>query len=63
MNLVPLLTFGPIIINDNFVPEITPYVKTFANFTKQMKDFVKQRQDKKKTDCGQKLERRTSIFP
>lgn len=30
------------------MPEITPYLKKFANFTKQMKDLVKQCQDKRK---------------
>ncbi|KAF8785780.1 Transposon Tf2-9 polyprotein like [Argiope bruennichi] len=34
--------------NDNFVAEITPYLKRFARLTAEIKDHVEQKQDKRK---------------
>jgi hypothetical protein len=37
-----------IISNDNFVPEITPYLKRFTNYMKQLKSDIELKQDKNK---------------
>ncbi|GBM01089.1 hypothetical protein AVEN_136640-1 [Araneus ventricosus] len=38
-----------LIYNDNFVAEITPYLKRFARLSAEIKDHVEQKQDKRKT--------------
>ncbi|GBO32371.1 hypothetical protein AVEN_22761-1 [Araneus ventricosus] len=38
-----------LIDNDNFVAEITPYLKRFARLTAEIKDHVEQKQDELKT--------------
>ncbi|GBO19924.1 hypothetical protein AVEN_100151-1 [Araneus ventricosus] len=38
-----------LIDNDNFVTEITPYLKRFARLTAEIKHHVEQKQDKRKT--------------
>ncbi|GFX83124.1 transposon Tf2-6 polyprotein [Trichonephila clavipes] len=37
-----------VIQNDNFVPEITPYLKKFAKFSTQIREVVEEQQDNKK---------------
>ncbi|GFU33792.1 retrovirus-related Pol polyprotein from transposon 412 [Trichonephila clavipes] len=37
-----------VIQNDNFVPEITPYLKKFAKFTTQIREVVEEQQDSRK---------------
>ncbi|GFX17737.1 retrovirus-related Pol polyprotein from transposon 412 [Trichonephila clavipes] len=37
-----------VIQNDNFVPEITPYLKKFANFSTQIREVVEEEQDSRK---------------
>ncbi|GFY30020.1 integrase catalytic domain-containing protein [Trichonephila clavipes] len=37
-----------IIQNDNFVPEITPYLKKFAKFSTQIREVVEEQQDSRK---------------
>ncbi|GFV56699.1 pro-Pol polyprotein [Trichonephila clavipes] len=37
-----------VIQNDNFVPEITPYVKKFAKFSTQISEVVEEQQDSRK---------------
>ncbi|GFU14358.1 retrovirus-related Pol polyprotein from transposon 412 [Trichonephila clavipes] len=37
-----------VIQNDNFVPEITPYLKKFAKFSTQIREVVEQQQDSRK---------------
>ncbi|GFW30461.1 uncharacterized protein TNCV_453991 [Trichonephila clavipes] len=34
--------------NDNFVPEITPYLKKFAKFSTQIREVVEEQQDSRK---------------
>ncbi|KAF8773655.1 hypothetical protein HNY73_016295 [Argiope bruennichi] len=47
-----------LIDNDNFVPEITPYLKRFARLTAEIKDHVEQKQDKRKAY----YDRRRQVF-
>jgi len=47
-----------VINNDNFVAEITPYLRKFANISKEVKDIVEQKQDQRKKYADQ--ERRIS---
>ncbi|GBM08851.1 hypothetical protein AVEN_57406-1 [Araneus ventricosus] len=49
-----------LIDNDNFVGEITPYLKRFARLTAEIKDHVEQKQDKRKTHYG--LRRRQAFY-
>ncbi|GFW49483.1 integrase catalytic domain-containing protein [Trichonephila clavipes] len=37
-----------VIQNDNFVPEITPYLKKFAKFSTQIREVVEEQQDSRK---------------
>ncbi|GFS58942.1 uncharacterized protein TNCV_68691 [Trichonephila clavipes] len=37
-----------IIQNDNFVPEITPYLKKFAKFSTQIREVIEEQQDSRK---------------
>lgn len=37
--------FRSVVENDNFIPEITPYLKKFATFIKQVRDRIEERQD------------------
>lgn len=37
--------FRSVVENDNFIPEITPYLKKFAEFTKQIRDRIEESQD------------------
>ncbi|GFW32645.1 transposon Tf2-11 polyprotein [Trichonephila clavipes] len=37
-----------VIQNDNFVPEITPYLKKFAKFSNQIREVVEEQQDSRK---------------
>ncbi|GFX94768.1 integrase catalytic domain-containing protein [Trichonephila clavipes] len=36
------------LLNDNFVPEITPYLKKFAKFSTQIREVVEEQQDSRK---------------
>lgn len=40
--------FKGIIENDNFVPEITPYLKRFATITKDLRERIERKQDQRK---------------
>ncbi|KAF8784452.1 Transposon Ty3-I Gag-Pol polyprotein like [Argiope bruennichi] len=44
-----------LIDNDNFVAEITPYLKRFARLTAEIKDHVEQKQDKRKAYYNRRL--------
>ncbi|GFU50209.1 retrovirus-related Pol polyprotein from transposon 17.6 [Trichonephila clavipes] len=50
--------FRQVIDNDNFVPEITPYLKRFANSILDVKDRVEQKQDCQKEN----FDRRRSYY-
>ncbi|GFW18601.1 hypothetical protein TNCV_1222621 [Trichonephila clavipes] len=43
-----------VIQNDNFVPEITPYLKKFAKFPTQIREVVEEQQDNRKFYAGKK---------
>ena len=47
--------FRSIIENDNFVPEITPYLKKFAKFSQQVKERMEISQDRHKQQADKKL--------
>ncbi|GFU69953.1 retrovirus-related Pol polyprotein from transposon 297 [Trichonephila clavipes] len=42
------------ILNDNFVPEITPYLKKFATFFTQIREVVEEQQDSRKVYANKK---------
>ncbi|GFW36985.1 CCHC-type domain-containing protein [Trichonephila clavipes] len=47
----PLISSGPYLrvkMNDNFVPEINPYLKKFAKFSTQIREVVEEQQDSRK---------------
>ncbi|GFV27944.1 uncharacterized protein TNCV_1913901 [Trichonephila clavipes] len=44
----PLNDIRVVIQNDNFVPEITPYLKKFAKFSTQIREVVEEQQDSRK---------------
>ncbi|GFU05864.1 retrovirus-related Pol polyprotein from transposon 412 [Trichonephila clavipes] len=43
-----------VIQNDNFVPEITPYLKKFVKFSTQIREVVEEQQDSRKFYAGKK---------
>ncbi|GFV95990.1 uncharacterized protein TNCV_2096581 [Trichonephila clavipes] len=43
-----------VIQNDNFVPEITPYLKKFAKFSTQIREVVEEQQDSRKFYANKK---------
>ncbi|GFW22859.1 retrovirus-related Pol polyprotein from transposon 412 [Trichonephila clavipes] len=43
-----------VIQNDNFVPEITPYLKKFAKFSTQIREVVEEQQDSRKIYADKK---------
>ena len=43
-----------VIENDNFVPEITPYLRRFAKTSKEIKDIVETKQDQRKKYADRK---------
>ncbi|GFV01474.1 hypothetical protein TNCV_2960681 [Trichonephila clavipes] len=47
-----------VIDNDNFVPEITPYLKRFANSILDVKDRVEQKQDSQKENFDRRRRRK-----
>ncbi|GFX86103.1 transposon Tf2-9 polyprotein [Trichonephila clavipes] len=47
-----------VIDNDNFVPEITPYLKRFANSILDVKDRVEQKQDCQKENFDRRRRRK-----
>ncbi|GFV81899.1 uncharacterized protein TNCV_1057861 [Trichonephila clavipes] len=48
-----------VIQNDNFVPEITPYLKKFAKFSTQIREVVEEQQDSRKFYADKK--RKTAL--
>ncbi|KAF8795401.1 Gag-Pol polyprotein-like protein [Argiope bruennichi] len=41
--------FKAVVENDNFVPEITPYLKRFANFMNELRERIEMKQDRRET--------------
>ncbi|GFV23409.1 retrovirus-related Pol polyprotein from transposon 412 [Trichonephila clavipes] len=52
-----------VIQNDNFVPEITPYLKKFAKFSIQIREVVKEQQDSRKFYADKKRKAAPSYQP
>ncbi|GFV62307.1 integrase catalytic domain-containing protein [Trichonephila clavipes] len=41
--------FRDIIDNENFIPEITPYLKRFARISSEIRERIEEKQDQRKT--------------
>ena len=52
-----------VIHNDNFVPEITPYLKRFADMTKEIKEKVEAKQDHRKKYADRKRQKGHCFAP
>ncbi|GFU75032.1 transposon Tf2-6 polyprotein [Trichonephila clavipes] len=52
-----------IIQNDNFVPEITPYLKKFAKFSTQIREVVEEQQDSRKFYADKKRKAASTYQP
>ncbi|GFW99515.1 uncharacterized protein TNCV_3417481 [Trichonephila clavipes] len=52
-----------VIQNDNFVPEITPYLKKFAKCSTQIREVVEEQQDSRKTYADKKRKAAPSYQP
>ncbi|XP_071044455.1 uncharacterized protein [Parasteatoda tepidariorum] len=55
--------FRAIVNNDNFVPEITPYLKRLANISNDIRDRVESKQDQRKTHADQKRQKSPQYAP
>lgn len=49
--------FRSVVENDNFIPEITPYLRNFANFLKRVRDRVEKNQDQHKQYADKRLKK------